>query len=700
MLKRHKIRILLILLIVVATSAIVYYFVIDQPKEKISLYRGIPEDARFVVKISNIEALNNAFQDVEALNIWFNDEEIGNIFNSFIRLNSLAGESEKTSQILNEAELAVSFHPSGERNSFVFLIGLSDTYQMNNIIDAISTLAHEFGFERVNERKGEHRVDLIREQDTLYCGLSANVVTITSNLSLHLTSVQQMKSEKPVIWEQFKDQKREKGELFSVLTLESGLIQYVHSLLIENHMFPDFLLPDSGSIACIFNNGRLFFNTKGRFSETSIPITSETLIIRNTAFRLSDVCFGTGVELSLFGLPGEFVEMFHPVGNEIILSPQPGETLCQSVMLFQLKDGTFSTVDEEYFEKKTAFIGRKMPEEILKNYHFGNMYAGMLKSDSMFGHNHLLYSMLKPYRYFIMNETYMILAQTPDMLENVIVETELFVEGFYSDSYPYSAILDVPGFYPFLLASAKPETEFQLRRLYPVIAAFKTLNYTVRENTRLIEVTFRPDGSKYLLDEKAGILFDYVIFKNQEMNDSILSVPVNLFASQSDGSHTLFYPDSMVRAKGTYTNGKATGTWRFYYPDGSYRASVEYQNNKAEGKAVFYRNKPEGRMLISCSFIKNKLSGQYILFHKNGKPAFSVLYSNGTLQGKARFYYTTGTIMAEAEIKNDELVRPFSLYTVAGDFIDPADFNASRLVLLNYQAFINAQRMLLHKKGP
>ncbi len=704
MLLQKKSRILLISLIVTTTVAVVYYYFFIHPKkESISLFRGIPEDACFVVKIGNTDSFNDTLQKNELFTIWMNDEEVGKVFQNFIKMKSIVVRSEKAAQMLNNAELAISFHPSGERNSFVFSVGLDETHQMNKIIEVLSLLAKESGYDKVNERKGESRVDLISGQDTLYCGLSGNVVTVTYDFSLHQVSVQQMKSEKTVVWEQFDSQPTEKGELFSVFTIKSRLIQYVHSLLIDDHMFPDFLLPDSGSIACIFIEGRLFFNTKGEFSDTSVPVSSETLIIRNTAFRLSDFCFGTGVELSPFKLPDEVAEMFHPVSYEIILSPQPGEKKCQSVMLLQVKNGTFSMCDDEIFEKKTAVISRKMPEEIQKNYDFGNMYAGMLKSDSLFGHNHLLNKMLQPYRYFAINDSIMILAATPDVLENIVSETKMFANGVISEipfSDNYSTSIELPGFYPLLLASAKPETEFILKRFYPFMAAFKTLNYTVSGKTRLIEVTFRPDGSKYLLEEKARIMLYYVIFKNQEFTDSILSVPVDFFSNQPDGNHALYYPDSMICAKGAYTKGKATGTWRFYYPDGSYHASVEYQNNKAEGKAVFYRNKPEGRMLISCTFRKNKLSGQYILFHKNGKPAFSVLYNNGTMQGKARFYYTTGTIMAEAEIQNSEPVGPFSLYTVAGDFIDPADFNASRLILMNYQAFINAQRMLLYEKSP
>ncbi len=697
-LSRRK-RIYIFIIVLAALAVSVFFFLRSGKHLLISPLRAVPEDAAFVLEINDIRHFTNTVIESDPISIWQNYPEIKELLENFSDLVSFSENGSAAAEYLNEATLSISVHRYDQLNKYLFITGLNRSVDFKKAVKIVSEVSESAGYSRIAERKGQHRMELISETDTIHVGHCNNVLVFSLDEQLVRTSVMQMTSEKSGLWEHFKTHRRSKDEVLTLFTRNSSLKTFMNDFFYENSLIPTCFLPDSGSISLISDDQRLTLKTSGKFQEIPAKLSDQGELhlwknaVQNTAL-------GIAGHVKDLKFSAELSKILDDVYYEMVLQPLPLDIHPNTVMLIHVRDTSS-------FERKISNISSKLPERIMHNYDFQDHTAGQLQIGKVVSHRFQFLVGQMEYTYFILAGNTLILSSSPEILEKVLDDFEFHKnsnEFSHSvDAQTYSLFLNVPAFYPYLILSLKPSYRNLAENLYPVLSAYCIIRYFVHEqgsSERKIAIEFNPQGANANFIETADRSIIRIQQRNFRIAAEIMDFPGKMYIGQEDRVNTFYYPDSIVQAQGAYRDGLATGTWRFYYDTGTYQASVEFSEGRANGRAVYYRPRPDGKMLHSCSYQNNNLSGQYIEFHRNGKPALSVMYSNGQMSGKVRIYYPNGILMAEAEMKENERISDYRLFTVLGDFIDPADFNTTSLILRNHLSFIEFRRHFMEEETP
>jgi antitoxin component YwqK of YwqJK toxin-antitoxin module len=499
-------------------------------------------------------------------------------------------------------------------------------------------------------------------------------------------------------WSAFSAHNQNHDELMTLFAKERSLKIFLENYFVENSYFPIFLFPDSGSIGISLNENTIEMQLRGHFSTLPEPVDFPAMNLWRNSIR--NIAMSMTGRLEDLQFPEHIAGLFHDGFYECIFIPQPGETGLNTLMLLPV-------ADTAGFSKKSLSFSSPVGQRTADNYFFYDHTVRMLTTDTLFRHHHFFASLLPDYKFMMLAGQTLILSPSLSILEEAAADNSIWLmlsEQSESHHDTYNSFnINIPGFYPLLIVSARPEYKEFFETNYPVLASYKTLKFMLNKpngQNAAIQLTFSSGASVKPLTEVADRFLEQLIIRNESEYETLLSFPELAYEGQADGNVSFFYPDSTLQARGSYLDGKATGTWRFYNIEGTYQASVEFSEGKAHGRAVYYRPRPDSRMHVSCMYEKDVLKGQYIQFHKGGKPALSVLFSNGMMNGRIRLYYPGGIIMAEAEMKDNMRISPWLLYSVTGDFIDMNDFSSAGLILSNYLAFIHTAGALMHEKLP
>jgi antitoxin component YwqK of YwqJK toxin-antitoxin module len=663
-----------------------------------SAFKAIPDDAAFVVQIHDADRFLLSAENDSSVAVWKNIPEIKQIFLSLEQLISEIKGQPQAENMLKNPVFLVSVHSYDEANRYLFVIELSQNMTYKEFADVVTPLAENSGYTKINERRGQNRLEVIMENDTLHFGHFQNVISISSNFELVQSSIQQLQQDEDNGWSAFSGHQHRQDELLTLFTRQGSLKAFIDRYFIEKSFFPAFLLPDSGSMAFLIKENIIEMQLNGTFSALPDPVDFSVMNLWRNSLRNS--AMGMTGRLDDLQLPEQIAGLFQDGFFECVLSPNPDETGLHAVMLLPVNDTTG-------FYRKALSFSSSLNQRTADNYFFHDHQVRMLTSDTLFRHHHFFTSLLPDYKYLMFAGQTLILSTHLSVLEKAAANHETWlILSEQSDSHQdnkNSFHINIPDFYPLLIVSARPEYKTFFETSYPVLASFKQLKFISGKQQRqhaTIQLTFSSGASVKPLTDAADWFLEQLVIRNESEYETLLSFPELAYEGQPDGSVSFLYPDSTLQAKGAFHEGKATGTWRFYTIEGTYQASVEFSEGMAHGRAVYYRHRPDSRMHVSCMYEKDVLKGQYIEFHKNGKPALSVLFSNGKMNGRIRLYYAEGIIMAETEMKDNARIAPWLLYSVTGDFIDMNDFNSSGLILNNYSAFIHAFGTVLHKKLP
>jgi antitoxin component YwqK of YwqJK toxin-antitoxin module len=693
-LTRKKILILAAVLLAGAIFFVILFFIQKTTYNKISALKAIPPDASIVIEIKDFSSFSEATAFFKPLSVWRNIPEINDVFDQFGNIVSLTGSSKETARLAQHANLVISVMYRDNTFSYLFAVEMSEIYKFSEIVEGISPMIQSLGFSALNERKGDNRMELLNSTDTIHIGHFSNIILISSNLGLIEQSLKSLETEEKNPWEEFSNAKHHENTLFSVFTKEGSLHKLIGVFFQEDRMFPAEIFPDSGCIDFINTGESLQLEMRGSFKQSVLNFPTEFQELYTWRNALSDMAFATTGSLSASDLPSQIKQWLGDTFYEVIFRPQPGDKHPSSLILI-------SVSDTSAFLKNIRSFTEKLPADIEKEFYFQECFAAKLKNDSMFRHYENAPANLQANKYIALCGHTLLVSPFASALEKaledfVYEQSDTLSEDF--DMNEYSLYIHLPGFYPFLMISARENSFKSIEELYTVISHFTHFEYYIhpeQHDLRTIDIHFDDNGPVSPLKGITDLQYLKFLWHNEFIFDSLQKFPVKMYNDHEDGNQNFFSADSSLIAQGIYESGKATGTWRFHYPDSSYQASIEFENGKPHGKAVYYRKRPTGKMHVSCSYEKGEFSGQYIEFHKNGKPSMSVVYKNGKISGKIRCYYPGGTIMSEVGLTDISGGNQYLFYSVTGDFIDPEIFSAPSLILGNYMSFINAQRMAL-----
>lgn len=670
----------------------ILHFISDIPGKEYSIFRAIPQDASFVLIAENCDALSEATAMFEPVAMWNDIPIVKDVFDEFRTILQTIASDKNAASLAKDARLATAVINHEGEHQFLFAVEMNLIPSFSDISAALDPVVKPLGFIEKKERKGDHRFELINEKDSIFIGHLGNILILSAHTHLVQASLRQLQAEQAVSWESFKDELSVENTLFTVYSLDGSLHAYLEQYFQRNSYFPFFIFPDSGSIAFIRNNEHLNLQLKGRFQNEipDFPVDFPDLYQWRNA--IADVAGAGVVTLTNSPLPEQILSYLNPIAYEFLIQPQPGEKNPHSLLLVSVRDTT------TLFRKMGSIIA-PLPDETAKEFDFQNYKAAMLKNDSIFQHIPAFHNLLPPNRLIVLCENTLLISPYAGSIEKALAEYEfsrLDTLNEYQNLNEFNFFIHLPRFYPYLLVSAQEEKRADIENIYAVLARYTRIEFFSDNNThnrRQADVIYDRWGPHSPLSETAEQMLSLFDLRNNEVFSKFLTFPAEMYDDFEDGNKNFFYPDSIIMAQGIYEAGKATGTWRFYNPDSSYAATVEFDNNLPHGRAVFYRPKPEGKMLVSCAYEKGKLEGQYIVFHKNGKPALSLIIKQGKISGKVRCYYPSGTIMAELDINEPIAGKRYLFYTLTGDFIDPEILNASALILSNYKSFINTNRI-------
>jgi antitoxin component YwqK of YwqJK toxin-antitoxin module len=691
-------KIILFAAIIFAIAIVLFFFLgRDKPVHHESAFQSIPDDVEYVVQIHNLPSLANVIEQHRIFDFLAGNDEIQKHVGAITKLTSILLNSEETAEIVKSSSLLVAY--SSAHDEYIFSCGLSTPLSFSDFAKLIAPIGKAYELDNVSERRGEKMLILSGGNDSVYAAHLDNVLTFSKNKDLVLASVNAAESENQGKWSSFASHKKSENEHFALFSMDGSLSGFLEKYFYKNSMFPFSMIPDSGSIAFVFSQSDMSVLITGENSMAQSHGEVDFVEAENWKRAFDDVAMSAVVSTPDLQMPDEVKSVVGKTAMELLFLPQHTEIIATSVLLLKVKD-TLA------FTKSMIPLTQNISDRLMKNYDFQDFSVRLLKNETVFGHNQFVNCMLPDYRYYCLVNNVAIFAPSPHVIEKVLLrhsEYSLQLDNTMVFQDKLMLKIQLPMYYPFLMASVKPDYADNLELLYPYLAAFTNIEFSFTEgDTHMlhIDVEFEEDGGFGFLEDFTNNMIQQVLFRNENKFEVMLSFPELAFEGHADGNHTFYFADSTVSAYGSYVDGLASGTWRFYYEDGAYQASVEFVKGEPHGRAVFYRRRPDGKMHVSCSFQKNALEGQYVEFHKNGKPALSVLFNNNQMNGKVRAYYPSGIIMAEAEMKSNEIISDYLLYASSGDFLDPSYFTTTSFILNNYRAFIVANSVIFLNNAP
>ncbi len=673
----------------------------DNSSDMVPLLKAVPENAAFVIQISDIVKLSNELADNQAFGQWKNIEEYDTLIYHFQRIVQTLKNNDEAAEMIQNAVMLISFVYIDDLKDVSFILGFSENNSFKKIAGIFQSLKKELEIDVINERKGQHRIELVRfEKDTVHVGYINNVMVFSHSIQSVEQSIGQLQTEETQPWESFSSHTSSDDMLFSLFCRNGSLKEYLNRYFLENSMFPMELIPDSGSIDVVLtekNQDEISLVFNGTFSRMFVEQGHYSADYSIWFHALQGKALAVTGYVDEFEIHEKISGLFSDNYIEFVFRPLETETSPVSLLVFHITDTAAFIQNLQYFS-------RPLSEAQVKNHSFSNCdTVGVLREATMITHNPFMYSILRENTYFALIRQYLIVSPYLGTIERSVDDFVEYnkQENLQSQNFHSSMYLDFASYYPYLLVSTGSEYESFFSEMYAVLASYRHLQFNLisKGSISKFEVILRidPKGQFSFLEENADFFLGRMLRRNLEIEESLLVLPNEAKMNEDSPMLNVYYPDSVLHYTGHFSDGKPDGTWRFYYPNASMQATIEYKNGKADGRAVFYRSNPDGKMLVTCTYRGNTLHGQYIEFHKNGKPALSVNFVNGVMKGNLRLYYATGTIMAETVVDNNERIQDYSLYTITGDFIEPDNFSASGFILNNYIAFIAAQNSMLGK---
>ncbi len=172
------------------------------------------------------------------------------------------------------------------------------------------------------------------------------------------------------------------------------------------------------------------------------------------------------------------------------------------------------------------------------------------------------------------------------------------------------------------------------------------------------EASFRGrkrEGTWREFDENGNVISSQVYQNGRLVQSGIMDTD-----GTRRGEWVELYPDSTLRAKGLFINGKRSGEWKFYFPG----EVLEQVGNYKEGKYVEYDE--DGMVIASGSYFEGLKSGkwkevsggvtsegvyrndrqvgEWTSYYANGKPAFKGSFKGGYPDGEHYYYYQNGRL--------------------------------------------------------
>ncbi len=122
------------------------------------------------------------------------------------------------------------------------------------------------------------------------------------------------------------------------------------------------------------------------------------------------------------------------------------------------------------------------------------------------------------------------------------------------------------------------------------------------------------------------------------------------------GPFKYFHPNGMIRAKGTYTDGKKTGTWLSFHSNGMLRDSVTYNElGWVIGTRLGWHQNgyPSDSLLVQTDG-----SAVEVSWYDDGIPSYAGRYGPGKLkQGKWQYFHRNGKLSALETYEFNQLVN-------------------------------------------
>ena len=174
------------------------------------------------------------------------------------------------------------------------------------------------------------------------------------------------------------------------------------------------------------------------------------------------------------------------------------------------------------------------------------------------------------------------------------------------------------------------------------------------------EVSFRDgrrEGTWREFDEDGNVLSSQIYRNGRLVQSGVMDTD-----GTRRGEWVELYPDSTLRAKGLYINGKRSGEWRFYYPNEVLEQVGNYREGLLDGTWTWYFE--NGKIQKQEDFLENQPEGKYVEYDDTGAVLVTGTYFEGLKTG--RWKEQSGEVVSEGEYRNDKQVGEWISYYANG----------------------------------
>jgi antitoxin component YwqK of YwqJK toxin-antitoxin module len=122
--------------------------------------------------------------------------------------------------------------------------------------------------------------------------------------------------------------------------------------------------------------------------------------------------------------------------------------------------------------------------------------------------------------------------------------------------------------------------------------------------------------------------------------------------SQPHGVKVNYYPNSQLKERINYKNGKKDGLYERYYINGQLHYRINYKNGKLNGLyEVWYKN----ILREKSNYLNGELNGEYDAWWTNGELSDRKNYKNGKRDGISESWYDNGELWIKSNYIDGEL---------------------------------------------
>ena len=170
------------------------------------------------------------------------------------------------------------------------------------------------------------------------------------------------------------------------------------------------------------------------------------------------------------------------------------------------------------------------------------------------------------------------------------------------------------------------------------------------------EASFR-DGKREGIwrefDEEGNVIKSQTYKKGTLVGEGIVGTD-----GKRRGEYKEFYPDSTLRAEGSFVDGLKSGEWKFYYHNGQLQQEGNYEEGEPNGIWIWYHD--NGQKEIEEQFYKGQHNGPYKEYDAQGNLIVTGTYFDGMKNGK--WTEDIGDMRTQGEYRNDKQVGEWVSY--------------------------------------